>query len=207
MGTTYKLYGWPGSGSFAVQVALEEIGAPYERIWVAREPEALAEFRKLNPTGRSPALGLPDGSILFESAAMLIHLAGAHGEARLAPPPGTVAHARFLQWIVFLSANVYESVLRIYYAERYSTRGSDDAAAIAGKATEDYHAQLALLSQSLAPYVLGGEYSLADAYLYMLASWSPGDPGELHRRLPKIGAHAALVKARPAVAKVETDHA
>jgi len=207
MAMTYKLYGWPGSGSLAVQVALEELGVPYERIWVARDPDSLAEFRKLNPTGRSPALGMPDGSILFESAAMLIHLAGAHGEARLAPPPGTVAHARFLQWMVFLSANVYESVLRIFYAERYSARDSDDAAAIAAKATEDYFAQLALLSQNLAPYVLGGEYSLADVYLYMLASWSPGEPGELQRRLPGIGAHAALVKGRPAVVKVEADHA
>ena len=31
------LYGRPGSGSLAVQVALEEAGAPYERIWVGRE--------------------------------------------------------------------------------------------------------------------------------------------------------------------------
>jgi glutathione S-transferase len=207
MATGYKLYGWAGSGSMAVQVALEEIAVPYERIWVAREPQALAEFRKLNPTGRVPALELPDGTVMFESAAMLIHLAAAHGEARLAPPPGTAAHARFLQWMVFMSANVYESVLRIYYSDRYSTRGSEDAAAIAAKATDDYFAQLALVGGSLAPYVLGGHYSLADVYLYMLASWSPGEPAQLHARAPKIGAHAALLKARPAVAKVEADHA
>jgi glutathione S-transferase len=207
MATGYKLFGWAGSGSMAVQVALEEIGVPYERIWVAREPQALAEFRKLNPTGRVPALELPDGTVMFESAAMLIHLAAAHGEARLAPSPGTAAHARFLQWMVFMSANVYESVLRIYYSDRYSNRGSEDAAAIAAKATDDYFAQLALVGGSLAPYVLGGDYSLADVYLYMLASWSPGEPARLHARTPKIGAHAALLKARPAVAKVEADHA
>jgi glutathione S-transferase len=206
MAMGYKLYGWAGSGSMAVQVALEEIGASYERIWVAREPEALAQFHQLNPTGRVPALGLPDGTIMFESAAMLIHLAAAHREAGLAPSPGTNAHARFLQWMVFLSANVYESVLRIFYAERYSTRGAADAAAIAAKASDDYFAQLAIIGNGLAPYVLGATYSLADAYLYMLASWSPGDAGELHARLPKIGAHAALLKARPAVAKVEADH-
>jgi glutathione S-transferase len=207
MSKGYTLYGWAGSGSVAVQIALEEIGAPYTRIWVGREPEARAEFLKLNPTGRVPALGLPDGTIMFESAAMLIHLAAAHPEAGLAPAPGSSAHARYLQWLVYLSANVYESVLRIFYAERYSTRGGEDAAAIAARATDDYRAQIALLGESLGPYVLGDRYSLADPYLYMLASWSPGEPGDLYERVPKIGAHAALLKARPAVVKVEADHA
>jgi len=54
--------------------ALEEIGAQYERIW------SVVSIRRgtvpvLNPTGRVPALVLPDGSVMFESAAMLIHLA------------------------------------------------------------------------------------------------------------------------------------
>src|ERR1700690_1724475 len=108
MTTAYKLYGRPGSGSFAIQVALEEIGVPYERIWIANEPDVVAQYRKLNPTGRVPALGLPDGSVMFESAAILIHLALAHPGARLAPEPGTSAHARFLQWMGFFSGTVHE---------------------------------------------------------------------------------------------------
>jgi hypothetical protein len=108
----YKLYGRPGSGSFAVQVALEEIGAPFERIWVGREAADIARFRTINPTGRVPALVLPDGTAMFESAAMLIHLALTHPQSALAPPPGTSRHAAFLQWMVFLSANAYEAVLR-----------------------------------------------------------------------------------------------
>jgi GST-like protein len=111
----YKLYGRPGSGSLAVQMALEEIGAPYERIWVSTGAADVAQFRETNPTGRVPALMLPDGTVMFESAAMLIHLALAHPKSALAPQPGTNRHAAFLQWMVFLSANVYESVLRVYY--------------------------------------------------------------------------------------------
>jgi glutathione S-transferase len=207
MANTYTLYGWQGSGSIAVQVALEEIGAPYERVWVAREPEDLARFRALNPTGRVPALRLPDGSVVFESAAILIHLAAAHPTALLAPPVGSGAHARFLQWMVFLSANVYESVLRIYYADRYSTRGPADAEAIVAQATVDYIAHLGLVCEALAPYVLGTAYSIADVYLHMLASWCPGDRAQLHARFPRLGEHAALLAARPAVLKVEADHA
>jgi GST-like protein len=206
MTAKYKLYGWQGSGSFAVQVALEEIGAPYERIWVGRDEAALAAYRATVPTGRVPALELPDGSVIFESAAMLIHLAHTHAPSALAPPPGTSAHAVFLQWMVFLAANVYESALRVYYPARYSARGEADAEAIRQQATMDFYAHLDLASRRLAPFILGGDYSIADAYLYMLASWYPDKPG-LGLRLPALQAHAQRLADRPAIAKVEADHA
>src|ERR1700704_3184106 len=158
----YKLYGRPGSGSLAVQIALEEIGISYERIWVGSDTADVALFRAINPTGRVPALMLPDGTFMFESAAMLIHLALAHPAAALAPPAGTAGHAKFLQWMVFLSANVYEAALRMYYSARYSAQGEADAEAIREQGTEDFRGHLALISQGLAPYVLGGEYSIAD---------------------------------------------
>jgi GST-like protein len=207
MTTMYKLYGRPGSGSLAVQVALEEIGARYERIWVGREASDVARFRTMNPTGRVPALELPDGAVMFESAAMLIHLALSHPQAALAPQPGTSRHAVFLQWMVFLSANVYEAALRVYYSARYSTRAEADAEAIRQQGMDDFCTDLALVSQGLGPYVLGADYSIADAYLYMLMSWYPGDKSELYARAPKLQAHAKLVSARPAVAKVDADHA
>ena len=206
MTAMYKLYGRPGSGSLAVQVALEEVGARYERIWVGREPSDVARFRVINPTGRVPALALPDGTVMFESAAMLIHLALSHPPSNLAPPPGTSRHALFLQWMVFLSANVYEAALRMYYSDRYSSRGEADAETIRKKGTEDFCSHLALISQGLGPYVLGADYSIADVYLYMLASWYSGERSELYARVPKLRAHAQLLSARPAVAKVDADH-
>ena len=206
MTAVYKLYGRSGSGSFAVQVALEEMGVKYERIWVGREPADVAQFRTINPTGRVPALVLPDGTTVFESAAMLIHLALAHPQSALAPPSGSGRHALFLQWMVFLSANVYEAALRIYYSARYTTRGEADADVVRKQGTEDFCTHLAFISQRLGPFVLGSEYSIADAYLYMLASWYPGEKSELYARVPKLEAHAKLMAARPAVAKVEADH-
>jgi GST-like protein len=206
MTAMYKLYGRRGSGSLAVQVALEEVGARYERIWVGREASDVARFRVINPTGRVPALALPDGTVMFESAAMLIHLASSHPQSLLAPQPGTSRHALFLQWMVFLSANVYESALRMYYSDRYSSRGEADAEAIRKKGTEDFCSHLALISQGLGPHVLGADYSIADVYLYMLASWYSGERSELYARVPKLGKHAQLLSARPAVAKVDADH-
>ena len=206
MQNAYRLYGRPGSGSVAVQVALEEARVPYERVWVGQEPADLERYRALNPTGKVPALMLPDGTPMFESAAMLIHLALAHPEAKLAPPPGTTRHAQFLQWMVFLSANLYEAVLRIYYSARYSTRGEADVDVIALKGRTDFLAHAQVMRPSLRPFLLGEEYSIADAYLNMLAGWYP-DQAELYARVAALRNHADLVKARPAVAKVAADHA
>src|SRR5277367_679391 len=158
----YKLYGRKGSGSIAVQVALEELAVPYQQIWVGREEADMARFRATNPAGRVPALMLPDDTVMFESAAILIHLAQSRAPSPLAPPPADRGHARFLQWMVFLSANVYEAVLRVYYPARYSTRGEADAEVIRDQGTRDYVAHLSLISEGLAPYVLGPDYSIAD---------------------------------------------
>jgi glutathione S-transferase len=203
----YKLFGRQGSGSLAVQVALEEIGVPFERIWIANEPEAVAKFREINPTGKVPALALPDGTVMFESAAILVHLSLVHPGAGLAPPPGTSEHALFLQWMTFMSANAYEAVLRLYYSERFSARGALDAEPIREQGARDFLAHLELLSGSLKPYVLGARYSIADVYLYMLASWYPGGKEELYARLPPLRQHAHTLSLRPAVSRVEADHA
>jgi GST-like protein len=190
----------------AVQVALEEIGAPFECVWIGREPAAVARYKEVNPTGRVPALALPDGTVMFESAAILIHLALLNPQAAIAPQPGTTRHAIFLQWMTFLSANVYEAVLRIYYSDRYSTRGETDAAVVRDQGLADYCTHMGLIARNLQPFVLGSEYSIADVYLYMLASWYP-ERDELTERLPALGAHWQLVSARPAVVKVEAEHA
>ena len=207
MPTPYQLYARKGAGSFAVEVALEEIGAPYERIWVSHDAGEVARLREINPAGKIPVLILQDGSSMVESAAMLIHLAYLNPHAELAPQPGTARHAQFLQWMVFLSANVYEAVLRIYYSARFSTRGEGDAEAIREQATTDYVTHLGVVERSLGSYILGPTYSIADVYLYMLAAWYPGDKSELYARLPKLGALTARVATRPAVRKIDADHA
>jgi glutathione S-transferase len=207
MKNQYTLYGRQSSGSLAVQVALEELGLPYERVWVSKEPAEVEKLKKLNSTGKVPALVLPDGTIMFESAAMLLYLAQNDPQQRLAPAAGGAGHAVFLQWMVFLSANVYEAALRMYYPARYSSRGEADAAAVQQQGVTDFLAHLGLISQSLKPYVLGSRFSIADVYLYMLGTWFQGDREELYRRFPALGAHAKLMLQRGAVVKVEADHA
>jgi glutathione S-transferase len=204
--TTYKLYGRANAGSLAPQILLEEIGAPYDIIWVGRAPADIEAFRRINPAGKVPALVLPDGTPMFESAAIVIHLTCAHPAANLAPPAGSTAHARFLQWMLFLSSNVYESALRSYYPERYSTLGQAAAAEIKEQALADYARHLELIHNALSPYVLGEKFSAADPYLHMLAAWYPGDVAVLNARLPKLARHAELLRQRAATLKAEQAH-
>jgi glutathione S-transferase len=205
-GTPYKLYGRANAGSLAPQILLEEIGAPYEMIWVSKAPADVESLRQINPTGKVPALVLPDGTPVFESAAILIHLTQAHPSANLAPPVGSPAHARFLQWMLFLSSSVYESVLRCYYPERYSTSGMAAANEIEQQAVADYARHLELIHDVLSPYVLGETLSAADPYLHMLAAWYPGDLAALHSRLPKLAQHTELLRRRAATLKAEQAH-
>jgi len=203
---TYTLFGRPNAGSLAVQIVLEELQASYEVRWVEHSPEAVEGLRRLNYTGKVPALQLPDGTVIGESAAILIHLAESAPGRALAPAPGTAAHARFLQWMVYLSANVYDSALRYYYAERYSAAGATVAAGIQARAAEEYTAHLTTLETVLAPYLLGATYSAADPYLYMLAGWHP-QADALRRRLPRLAHHAQLVRERAATRKADAAHA
>ena len=119
----YKLYWAPGSGAMAPQALFEEIGVAYEKIIIdfEKEEHRSEEFLAVNPLGQIPALILPDGTLMTESAAMMIQICDLHPEAGLAPASGSAKRADFLRWLFFLAANVYPAVLRFYYAERYST--------------------------------------------------------------------------------------
>jgi glutathione S-transferase len=202
----YTLYGRPDSGSFVIAVALEEIGVPFEFVAVERDAEAIARYSRINPTGKVPALRLPNGTVLFESAAILIHLALTHPAAGLAPNLAENDHSLFLQWIVYLATNPYQSILRIYYPTRYSARGETDASLIREQAVIDLESQLRFLSDRLDPYLLGPRYSILDAYLCMLVSWYPGNRETLFRDLHRLDALAKLVTLRPAVLKAERLH-
>jgi len=109
MNGRYIVYGSPGSGSVPVEAALTLIGAPYEVIGetvlrdVARNPAVF----KVNPLGQVPALIIPGGEVMTESAAILIWLADRYADAALAPPPADARRPAFLRWMVYVSSAIY----------------------------------------------------------------------------------------------------
>jgi glutathione S-transferase/GST-like protein len=204
----YKLYWAQGSGAMAPQALFEEIGAEYEKIIIDfdKEEHKSDEFLAVNPMGQIPALVLPDGTLMTETAAMLVQIVDRHPEAKLAPPAGSAERAHFLRWLFFLASNVYPAVLRLYYSERYSTDPSA-AEGIKAAAGTDLDDQFKILEDALdpGPYLLGEAFSAVDILLWMLIQWHP-DPTRLFEKAPRIRQVAELLHARPAIARTWREH-
>lgn len=103
------LYGAAASGSVAVEAALTLLGQRYDLIEGATwaEPDARERVSVVNPMRQIPTLVLGSGEVMTESAAILIHLADSHPEARLAPPLDDPRRAAFLRWMLYVSSAIY----------------------------------------------------------------------------------------------------
>ena len=198
------LYYYPGNASMAPHMVLEEIGAPYELRLVDRDKGAhkASDYLRLNPNGLIPAF--VDGDmVLFESAAICLHLADRHPEAQLVPAVGTDARAHLYKWLVHLTNTVQAELITYFYGDRLV----DDAA---GAAQVKAHAEArvaamfdrieAALAQN-GPHLLGDTFSVADLYLLMLARWTRNMQRPA-RTLPAVRALLDGTLARPAVARV-----
>lgn len=199
----YTLYNRPGSGGFVVEAALVLAEAPFELVELdSRAGTPLPEsFRATNPWGQLPVLVLPDGSAMTETSAILVHLALAFPEKRLAPSPGASAHAAFLRWTVFASVNLYEPVLRRNYPFRF-TDDADGHDAVQSAAIRRMGEALAVIDAHVEePFLLGGEMTVADIYLAMFLVWYRGDAET--PRLTRIG---EAVRTHPVVGPVWRRH-
>jgi len=200
----YKLYSRPGAGSVAVEALFAVLSVPTEIQDVPKTDDGSAPgwYLAINPRGEVPSLQLPDGSIMTESAAMMIHVADCHPEAGLAPKPGTPERAQYLRWLTYGAAAIYATDLRLYYPDRYST-DAGHAAAIKAKASQDLARDYAILDQEMGkgPFITGNTMTAADIYTAMLVSWSDDLPGLLKAK-PKLKTLYEAVGRHPKIAPV-----
>jgi GST-like protein len=198
--SVFTLYGEPDSGSFTPEALLRLVGADVKLIDLdlpaleQRRPEYLA----INPTGRIPALLLPEGLLVTESAAILLAIDERFPEAQLLPPVGSVARANALRWIAFIGANPYGAVSRWDYPERFSTDPAH-APAIREKAIAHLRWCWTMVEAELAPapYCLGDAPSALDLYLVNISRWIVGLDW-LAATCPRIwGVHQRLERWAP----------
>ncbi len=196
-----QLYYYPGNANLAPHILLEEIGAKYQLVLVDRSQnqQKSPEYLKLNPNGRIPVL-VDGGLVLYEAAAICLHLADRHAEAQLAPALGSDARSEFYKWLIYLTNTVQAELLLYFYPERLA----DDAAAAAQiKAhAEDRVGEMldrieATLAAGAGPFLLGAQYRAVDAYLLMLCRWTRGLRHPARER-PHLGRFLETLMARPA---------
>jgi glutathione S-transferase len=187
------------SCSTATHIALEEAGADYQaiRLDLAAGDQRKPEFLKVNPKARVPALVTPHG-ILTENVALLAYIAQTHPTANLSPTDafGFARMQAFNSWLA--------STVHVAHAHKLrGARWSDDASAIESmkaKVAANMTDCAALIENEYlqGPWVMGDQFTVADCYLYVNASWMIGDGVDLSK-FPRLTAHHAAMSARPSV--------
>jgi len=197
---TYALYYYPSNASLLPHMALREVGGPFELRLVDRTQDAQrsADYLRLNPNGRIPVLVQGD-LVLFEAAAITLHLADQHPEAGLAPPPGTPERAQFYKWMVHLT-NTPQAEYRAWFYPWEHVVDPAAADSVKQASGERLGRMFDVIANQLGdgPWLLGEIFSAADLFLLMLVRWGRAMPHP-PRDVPQLAAHAQRVLARPAV--------
>ena len=142
---------------------------------------------------------------MTEGAAMLLHIADAHPQAHLAPPPGSSDRAQHDRWLFFLAVNIYEGELRKLQPQRYVS--SEDCTESAKTAADSYverHYKIFEGAIGGDPYTFGDEFTVLDIYIWMLAQWMPAE--WLEKECPKINQLVESAKVRSGIAPVQKWH-
>jgi glutathione S-transferase len=199
------LHYYPSNASFAPHVLLHELGVPFQLKLVDRTQGAhkAANYLRLNPNGLIPVL--VDGEqVLYETAAILMHLADTHPQAQLAPPLGSAERAQYYKWMLWLSNTMQAMVIHYFYPQRMVAEGNVEGAvqvkAHAEARLGDCLAQLdALLAGHGGPWMLGAAYRAADPLAFMLCRWTRGFQSRPARDYPHVGPYLQRMLQRPAV--------
>lgn len=199
-----ELYGCRGCGSAVVEVMLDwaALDFTYHEVEPWEPGPATDALKAVNPLAQVPALKLAEGTLLTESAAIIVALAERHPHAGLLPPVEDGRRAIALRWIAFIAGNMYPAISVGDFPERW-VKSDAARAELKDGAVERLKAYWTILEQSLdpAPYLLGEEICALDVYAAMLARWRPGRKW-IDAHCPRVAASIALTEQHPVVARV-----
>jgi glutathione S-transferase len=200
------LHYFPGNASMTPHLLLRELGVSFELALVDRTRQAhkTPAYLALNPNGLIPVL--QDGPlVLYETAAIVLHLAETHPDAGLAPAVGDADRPEFLKWLAWLSSSLQPMMAHYFYSERMVAPGN---AAGAAEVRDQAEARIATMVDHLeqrltsgGPWMLGARFSALDPYVFMLGRWTRGMRRPA-RTLPACGAFLQRMLARPATRAV-----
>ena len=205
----HVLYGVNGSGAAAIEVALARCGQAYRRVEAASwEPaSAVDELARVNPLRQIPTLVMEDGTVMTESAAILIELGLRYPQGALLPED-PAQRARVIRGLVFIAANCYSAVSVSDYPERWTT---DAQEAVRKAVREAARAQLHRAWEIFAdqfpaqPYFNGAEAGALDILAAVVSKWS-GTRAHVRRERPAFLAAIERVERHPDVAPVFARH-
>lgn len=185
------LFGARGSGAVAVEAALTLIGRPYRLIeaytWDQGDRDSGDQVLAANPMRQVPALVLPSGEVMTESAAILIWLAEQHPDAALAPAAGDARRGQFLRWMSFVSAAIYS----LYWVKDDPSRLAplpESQPLLEQRVLERIAECWGMMERQVSPaaYILGNALTVLDLYVATVSRFSPRRP-RFYEVAPRMG--------------------
>lgn len=194
-----KFYYATGTCSLSPHIVACEVGVPLEleRVDIGKSPhitETGDDYSSVNRNGYVPALTLDDGTVLTEGVAITQYLADLHPDSGLVPAAGTLERARQQSWLTFVATELHKTFSPWLFHPEYGTQAQDVARARIAE-------RLAFVEKHLAasgPFLMGKNFTAADAYLFTIVGWSDFARIDLSG-FPHLGDFMKNVGARPAV--------
>jgi glutathione S-transferase len=190
-----KLYYMVGTCSLSSYISLNEAGIKFEPVKVDHKTHKLADgedFDAINTKGYVPALRLDNGELLTENVAVLQYIADLNPAARLAPAAGTLERYRLIEWLAYINSEVHKS-----FGPLFNPKLSEDVKQFArGHLIK----RVDWLENALGAktYLMGEQFTVADAYLFVVLGWSSRVGIDLGR-WPNLKRHHDTVRSRPQV--------
>jgi len=191
-----KLYYAAGACSLAPHITLREIGDDFELVRVdlqSKKTEDDKDFNDINPKGYVPVLELEQGEFLTEAPAVLQYLADLRPETGLAPKAGTLKRARLQEWLNFIGTELHKPFGTLFHPPGEEAKQA---------AVSQLKRRFAYVADQLndRAYLLGDDFSVADAYLFAVMRWAPAFEIDL-APWPALQDYYQRIAARPTVRK------
>jgi len=191
-----KLYFSPGACSLSPHIVLSEAGiaADLEQVDLkTKKTKNGADFTAVNPKGQVPTLVLDSGQTLTEGPAIVQYLADQKPQSGLAPQAGTFERYRLQEWLNYITSEVHKS-----FGPLFNSATPEDYKPIAREALASRFAYLDSHLAKGGPYLTGAQFTVADAYLYVMTLWTKFVKMDLNQ-WPALKAYSDRVAARPKV--------
>jgi len=190
-----KLYYLKGACSLASFISLNEAGVKFEAIEVDHKTHKTRDgedLNAINSKGYVPVLRLDNGQILTENVAVLDYIADLNPAAKLAPAAGTLERYRLLELLADINSVMHKNFGPLFYPSL-----SEDVKKFA---RDNLNKRLDWLEKSLGSrtFLMGEQFTVADAYLYVVLSWTSHVGIDLGK-WPALKRHNDRVGARPHV--------
>jgi glutathione S-transferase len=200
-------YRAPMSTATITDLVLAELGIPHETVTldIQKGDTKKPEFLKVNPNGKVPVI-VHDGTVIFESAAITIHLGETFGVEKNVWPSDRLKRGEAIKWVVWSNVSLGDAVGR-WMRNTMDWVPAEQRNAKAGEAGQkDMRDLLGILDASLdgRDYLTGSQFTLADAHVNSFLDWLRFSKVDF-TPFARLEAWSKRCSARPGYQKVMAD--